>query len=192
MPDHWLFITGKLAEPALQRTLVTLSSQVGFTYTVAVLPITVIALATTQWIARHLQIPEGIDKVLLPGLCNGDLAVFQKLHGPIKVERGPKDLRDLPEFFGQGFQVPSDYGVHDITILAEINHAPRLPLADLIAQARQARTEGADIIDVGCEPGEPWSGVGQAVRALRAEGLRVSIDSFQVKEIEAAVKAGTE
>ena len=31
----------------------------GFTFHVAVLPITVAALATTPWIARHLSVPAG-------------------------------------------------------------------------------------------------------------------------------------
>ena len=40
---------------------------------VAVLPITVAALATTPWIARHLHVPRRLDRVILPGLCRGDL-----------------------------------------------------------------------------------------------------------------------
>src|SRR5205823_3164612 len=48
------------------------------------------------------------------------------------------------------------------------------------------------VIDVGCNPGEPWAGAGECVRALIAEGHRVSIDSLNPQEIEAAVKAGAE
>ena len=66
---HLLFVTGKLAEPALRRTLADLAPRAGFDYSVAVLPITVVALATTPWIARHLSVPDGIDRVILPGLC---------------------------------------------------------------------------------------------------------------------------
>ena len=51
---HLLFVTGKLAEPSLRRTLEELAPRVGFEYSVVVLPITVVALATTPWIARHL------------------------------------------------------------------------------------------------------------------------------------------
>ena len=50
---HYVFLTGKLAEPALRRVLAGLAPAAGFEYTVAVLPITVAALATTPWIARH-------------------------------------------------------------------------------------------------------------------------------------------
>src|SRR5262245_37992593 len=178
---HILFVTGKLAEPSLRRTLAELAPRAGFDFSVAVLPITVAALATTPWVARHLTVPPGTDRVLLPGLCAGELDVIGVPAGAA-VERGPRDLRDLPEFFGAGGGPPPGYGAHDITILAEINHAPRLAAADLLACARHARDSGADVIDLGCDPGAPWAGVGGAVRALRAEGLRVSLDSFDPRE----------
>jgi dihydropteroate synthase-like protein len=190
-PPHLLFVTGKLAEPALRRTLADLAPRAGFEYSVAVLPISVVALATTPWIANHLELPRSIDRLVLPGLCAGDLAMVAERAG-IPVERGPKDLRDLPEFFGSRTGLPPGYGAYDIEILAEINHAPQLPLAELLSQARACRTAGADVIDVGCDPGTTWSGVGAAVRALRQEGLRVSIDSFNAAEVEAAVAAGAE
>lgn len=185
-----LFVTGKLAEPALRRLLDDLAPRAGFVAEVAVLPITVIALATTAWIARHLGEIGDVDRVVLPGLCQGDLGIVAEKVGK-PVERGPNDLRDLPEFFRAG-PVPSDYGAHDIEILAEINHAPRLPLAELLRQARAFADEGADVIDLGCDPGGTWAGIGDAVRALRDDGLRVSVDSFNPDEVEAALAAGAE
>src|SRR5262249_36876826 len=110
----------------------------------------------------------------------------------VPCDRGPADLRDLPEFFGRGGGRPPGYGAFDIEILAEINHAPRLPPADLVARARAARADGADVIDLGCDPGVTWGGVGDAVRALRGEGLRVSLDSFNPAEAAAAAAAGAE
>src|SRR5439155_21992292 len=68
---HLLFVTGKLAEPALRRTLAELSAACSFDYSIAVLPITVAALATTPWIARHLQVPAATKQVILPGRCGG-------------------------------------------------------------------------------------------------------------------------
>jgi dihydropteroate synthase-like protein len=151
----------------------------------------VAALATTPWIGRHLSIPEGIDRVLLPGLCAGALDVIAA-QTPAAVERGPKDLRDLPLFFGEHAGVPAGYGMHDIEILAEINHVPQMTLEEILTQARTLRASGADVIDLGCDPGVPWSGAGDTVRALRDAGLRVSIDSFNAAETEAAVAAGAE
>jgi dihydropteroate synthase-like protein len=188
---HILFVTGKLAEPALRRTLAELAGRAGFDYSVAVLPITVAALATTPWVARHLSVPAGVDRVLLPGLCGGDLSALAEVTA-VPAERGPKDLRDLPEFFRAGGGPPPGYGAHDITILAEINHAPRLPPDELLARGRAAHAAGADVIDLGCDPDLTWSGAGEAVRALRAEGLRVSLDSFNPAEVEAAAAAGAE
>src|SRR5207244_3874012 len=117
MALHILFVTGKLAEPALRRTLAELAPRAGFSFSVAVLPITVAALTTTPWVANHLEPPAGIDRVLLPGLCGGDLEPVRARAG-VPVERGPKDLRDLPEFFGACDTARADYGRFDIEILA--------------------------------------------------------------------------
>src|SRR5882762_5332896 len=121
---HLLFVTGKLAEPALRRLLADLAGRAGFDFSVAVLPITVAALTTTPWVARHLTVPPGIERVILPGLCGGDLAEVAAVAG-VPVERGPVDLRDLPDFF-KADKPKTDYGTFDIAILAEINYAPRL------------------------------------------------------------------
>jgi dihydropteroate synthase-like protein len=188
---HLLFVTGKLADPALRRALADLAPQAGFEYRVAVLPISVAALMTAPWVARHLTVPPGIDRVLLPGWCAGDLAPVETV-AKVPVERGPKDLRDLPTHFGRQTGPPPGYGAHDIAILAEINHVPRLTLDELLALARGLRDDGADVIDVGCDPGVTWAGAGDAVKALRDAGLRVSIDTFDPAEVEAAVKAGAE
>jgi dihydropteroate synthase-like protein len=191
MPPRILFVTGKLAEPSLRRVVGELAPKVGFEPEVAVLPITVAALLTTDWVGRKLQVPAGTERVVLPGYCRGELDAIPTASGA-RVERGPKDLRDLPEYFGARHGRPESYGQHDIEIVAEINHAPTLTLDQILTAARRYRDSGADVIDVGCDPDGNWSGVGDAVRALRAEGFRVSIDSFDPGEVEAALAAGAE
>jgi dihydropteroate synthase-like protein len=186
-----LFVTGTLAEPALRRMLADLAPKAGFTPDVAVLPITVAALMTADWVARHLAVPPGTERVVLPGFCRGDAGEVSAAAG-VQAELGPKDLRDLPEHFGHGSGPPPGYGGHDIEILAEINHAPQLPRDELLNLARRYAADGADVIDLGCDPGTTWAGVRDAVKALRDAGLRVSVDSMNVAEIAAAAKAGAE
>jgi dihydropteroate synthase len=190
-PEHILFVTGRLAEFALRQVLDDLAPRVGFRAEVAVLPITVAALMSPKWVARNLTVPPGIDRVILPGHCAGDLAaVAEKAGTPVVC--GPEDLRDLPRFFGRGDTPRAELGAFDIEILAEINHVPRISRGELLDTARRFAAEGADRIDVGCDPGGPWPGVGDAVAALRDQGLRVSIDSFDPAEVRAAVDAGAD
>src|SRR5687767_6814466 len=183
-----LFVTGRLAEPALRRVLSEMAPP--FEYDIAVLKITVAALMTTEWIARALDVPPGVDLVLIPGLCEGEPGAIAEKTG-VAVEKGPKDLREIPVHFGRS-AVAADYGDWDIEILAEINNAPRLTPAAVHAAATYFKASGADIIDVGCTPGLPFPGLGALVRDLVKEGMRVSIDTFDTAEIREAVAAGAE
>ena len=86
------------------------------------------------------------------------------------VERGPRDLRRLPEFFGHAAAAGR---------LRRARHPDRrrdqsLPaaaLAEILAQAERLAADGADLIDVGCDPGGPWSGVGETVRRCATPGI---------------------
>lgn len=184
------FVTGRLAEHSLRHVVRPLAEQVGFDYTIDVLPITVAALMTPGWIARRIEVPPGTTRVLVPGYCVGELGPIQHAAGVV-VERGPRDLRHLPDFFGRA-PLPPDYGSYSIEIIAEINHCPRLPLEQIRLMARQLAGDGANVIDLGCEPDGPWQGAAETVRALRDDGYRVSIDSLDPREIAPAVDAGAE
>ena len=170
------FVTGRLAESALRQILPGVAAKAQFEYSIQVLPITVAALLTPKWIAPRLEIPSGTSRVVLPGYCLGDLSPIEETIS-IPVECGPKDLRRLPEYFGQKPD-RSDYGKWDIEIIAEINHAPRLSLPEIVETALKLSSDGATLIDVGCEPNSNWSGVSDCVKALKDVGLRVSIDSL--------------
>jgi dihydropteroate synthase len=189
--DHIQFVTGRLAEPALRRVVEQIAPAAGFTFTVDVLPITVAALMTPKWIARHIQRNESATRIIVPGYCDGSLDEVASVTGRT-IELGPKDLRQLPEYFGQRDPALDEYGRFDIEIIAEINHAPRRSQAEVLEIATSLRDDGADIIDVGCTPGTRWTGVADCVAALRDAGHRVSIDSFDANEIELAVRAGAE
>ena len=80
--EHIHFVTGRLAEHALRPVLASLAARVGFTYTIDVLPITVAALMTPSWIARHVRIPAEAKRVIIPGYCEGDSRAVQSLTRP--------------------------------------------------------------------------------------------------------------
>jgi dihydropteroate synthase-like protein len=183
-----LFVTGKLAAPALRATLAAMAPP--FEYEVAVLRITVAALMTTSWIARHLPAPDGCDRIVIPGLCEGDPAVIEERTG-VPAEKGPADLRDLPEHFGRSALAES-YGQHDIRIFAEINNVPYLEREEVLRQAAYYRASGADVIDLGCSLDRKLADAADLVALLKAQGFGVSIDTFDRDEILAADRGGVD
>ena len=184
-----LFLTGKLAEPSLRRVLA--EHELPFAWDVATMRITVAALMTTDWIAKQPLTPApGTDLIMIPGLCEGEVAALSERLG-VPVEKGPKDLREIPQHFGRAARA-ADYGAWQIEILAEINNAPKMDRAALRALAEYYRASGADVIDLGCTPGRPFPELGSVVRELTEAGFRVSVDSFDAGEISTALDAGAE
>jgi dihydropteroate synthase-like protein len=183
-----LFLTGKLAAPALRATLEAMAP--GFEYDVHVMRITVAALMTTPWIARHLPPTDGVDRILIPGLCEGDVRAIEDRAG-VPVEKGPADLRDLPEHFGQA-ALRQEYGAYDIRIFAEINNVPYLPRDEVFRLAEYYRASGADVIDLGCSLDRKLEDAAELVGRLKERGFTVSIDTFDKTEILAADRGGVD
>ena len=161
-----------------------------FPYEVAVLRITVAALMTTAWIAKHLTDVAGVDRIVIPGLCEGDVREIED-RWTVKAEKGPSDLRDLPEHFGQK-ALREEYGAHDIRIFAEINNVPYLPREEVVRLAEYYRGSGADVIDLGCSLDRKFEDVGEVVSLLRGRGFTLSIDTLDPVEILAADRAGVD
>ncbi len=185
------FVTGKLAEGALREIVASLAQKLQFQYTIDVLPITVAALMTPQWLLKHIRIPSDTTRVILPGyLTPGLEEIRRSIETQASIECGPKDVRDLPTIFGKKRFKGEDYGEYTIEIIAEINYAPRFELPKLIELAKSLVKDGANRIDLGCEPGQRWIQVSEAVRALKDEGLTLSIDTFDPWEAEEATRAG--
>lgn len=183
-----IFVTGKLAAPALQATLYAMAPD--FEYEVAALRISVAALMTTPWISKHLPSAEGFDRILIPGLCEGDVRVIEDRFG-VKTEKGPADLRDLPEYFGQA-ALREEYGAYDIRIFAEINNVPYMPREEILRRAQYFRENGADVIDLGCSLDRKFEDAAEVVGLLKTQGFVVSIDTFDKAEILAADRAGVD
>jgi dihydropteroate synthase-like protein len=181
-----LFVTARLAAEALRATLGRID--LDFDYEVAVLDGSVAALMRTDWIARRLADARGCRRVMIPGLCRGDLAVIADKLG-VPVVRGPKDLKDLPRHFGQE-RILEGYGEYSTQILAEIVEAYRLPFDEIVTAAEYFRDSGADIIDLGCPPAEGFPGVGDVVTGLKERGFTVSVDTFDPGTIREADAAG--
>ncbi|MFM7039999.1 MAG: DUF6513 domain-containing protein [Planctomycetaceae bacterium] len=186
-----LFVTGRLAESSLREVLSGLALKAGFTWEIAVPGIQVAALLHTSLLKRRLSVPADVDRVILPGWCQGDIEELSRHFGK-PFEPGPRDLYDLPEFFGTGKRRAADLSRRSIEIVAEINHATRLPSDEILTQALSLAAAGADVIDVGGVPGESSPRITEIVALLKSHGLRVSIDSFDRGEVEQAVSAGAE
>src|SRR5262245_45415699 len=87
MPEKIVFVTGSLAEPRLQR----LSNELGneeMEITVWNVGVKVAALMTTKIVEWRLTLPEGTDRVVMPGRFRGDLERLSDFFGT-RFERGP-------------------------------------------------------------------------------------------------------
>jgi dihydropteroate synthase-like protein len=185
--ERLLFVTGKLAAPALRDTLGR--AELPFGYDVAVMKITVAALMTTDWIARRLEVPDSVTRIMVPGMCEGEVDVLSERFG-VPAEKGPADLKALPSWFGQE-DARAGYGERDIRVFAEINHVPRLDRDRIFEVAEYYRDAGADVIDLGLSLGRDWLAEGPRVIAeLRAAGFELSIDTLDPDEILMADEAG--
>ena len=130
--ERILFVTGRFAEEPLRKVVDQLAEESDFTGSLAVTKISVAALLHADWLAGQLQIDDPVDRVIVPGWCQGDLSRLEaQFNTPF--ERGPKDLFDLPAYFGSEKKEPVDLSQYTIEILAEINHAPRLELQEIVA-----------------------------------------------------------
>jgi len=189
MPDHVLFLTGRLAEKSLVRLLEAMQPA-PFEYKVLALSLQVAGLMTSDMILRRLPDVAGASKVMVPGRCRGDLDALSARFG-IPFERGPDDLKDLPRFLGRG-DAAIDLSRHDVRIFAEIVDAPNMEVGAILDQAAAYRTAGADVIDVGCLPRTPFPHLEEAISALHAAGHSVSVDSMDEQELLRGGRAGAD
>jgi dihydropteroate synthase-like protein len=193
MAEKLLFVTGKLAEKSLNKVLQEVAANPKtppFKYRVEQIGVSVAALMTPEMIARRLKNSGNANKMILPGLCQGDLSQLHRQYG-IPVERGPEDLKDLPEYFGQAGKTP-DLSQYSVQIFAEIVDAPDLTVDEIVEKATHFQAQGANVIDLGCLPGKPFLHLADTIKALKQAGFKVSVDSMNSDELLLAGKSGAD
>lgn len=184
-----VLVTGSLAEQRLVRLADELRGD-ALDPVVVNVGVKVAALMTAEIVERRLKLPPETDRAILPGRFRGDLDRLSKTFG-VPFERGPEELADLPGFFGRGGLEP-DLSRHACAIFAEIVDATTLSVAEIVAKARALAADGADVIDLGCMPDTAFAHLEEAIAALRADGLKVSVDSADPQELARANRAGAD
>ena len=198
--EHLLFLTGRLAQPSLERVLAGIEAP-PFSWEVRELGLQVAALMTAEMIGRRIAVPvltagtpdapaRRVDRIVVPGRCRGDLEAVSR-HLGIPVERGPDEVKDLPRHFDRAAQAIT-LDARGTMIFAEIVDAPRLTVAQILERAARLRADGADVIDLGSLPETPFGHLAESVQALKAAGYAVSVDSVDPHELIRGARAGAD
>lgn len=190
---HYLFLTGRMAEANLRAQLQQLNTD-SYTWDVINVGVKVAALMTERHLSKRLPDllanTETADKIYLPGLFGGNTDSLSNEFS-VAFEKGPRDLRDLPEFFG-GPAIKPDFSKYDCRVFAEIVDAPNMTTDAIIERSRYYQQCGADVIDIGGLPGREFPHLGDAISALKSEGFCVSVDSADLDELKAGAAAGAD
>lgn len=187
--EHIVFLTGRLAQPALERVLAGIDDA-PFTWEVREIGLQVAALMTADMIRRRVAAPVAANRILVPGRCRGDLDALSAHYG-IPVQRGPEELKDLPRFFDRQDKA-IDLSEYEVAVFAEIVDAPRLTVEAILERAALHRRDGADVIDLGCLPATRFDHLEDSVRALKTAGFAVSVDSMDPQELKRGGLAGAD
>ena len=187
--ERILFLTGRLAEKSLRRTLGAMAAP-PFEWEVRELGLSVAALMTADMIGRRLADAPGFDRIVVPGRCRGDLDPVARQLG-VPVVRGPEELVDLPKFFGRAAEA-RDLSRYEARLFVEIIDAPQLSVEVIGQRARELAAQGADVIDLGCLPATPFPHLEEAVAHVKSLGFAVSVDSLETDELLRGGKAGAD
>lgn len=189
MAENLLFLTGHLAERRLSDIVANLAPK-DADWQVVNLGIKVAALMTEAIIENRLKKPVHADRIIVPGRSRMNLDRLSASYG-ISFQRGPDELIDLPQFFGRGGK-PPDLSQYDLRIFAEIVEAPGLSIDEMLARAAVYRDQGADVIDIGCQPDVEFAHLEDMVRALKKAKYKVSVDSGNPDELQRGARAGAD
>lgn len=189
MAKRIVLVTGSLAEPRVKRIAEELNDP-DLEPIVANVGVKVAALMTTEIVERRLKLPDHPDRVIMPGRFRGDLERLSD-HFGTRFERGPEEIADLPEYLGHAAR-KIDLSEQDVKIFGEIVDATLMTPEQIVERSRKYRADGADVIDLGCLPDSPFPHLEASIAALRADGAKVSVDSFNPEELSRATRAGAD
>jgi dihydropteroate synthase-like protein len=145
---------------------------------------------TTDMVARRLLDTFGADRIIVPGRCRGSLEALSQTLG-LPIDRGPEELKDLPQYFGKAAQKP-DLSRYSVKIFAEIVDAPNVSVEEVVKRAHYYKKNGADVIDIGCLPSTDFPHMEAIIQTLKQEGFMVSIDSLEAEDLLRGAKAGAD
>ena len=185
--DKLLFLTGHLAENRLKKAVTSAGLQDG-SWNVANIGIKVAALMTDAIVRNRLKGPLDATRVIVPGRSRMDLSALGD-HFGVPFERGPDELADLPQYLGHGGK-PPDLSKYDVRIFSESVDASALTVDEMAARAHLQKAKGADVIDIGCQPGSAFPHLEEMVHALIEAGFKVSVDSGDPEELRRGARAG--
>ncbi len=168
MAEKLLFLTGRLAEQRLKDTVVAMGLPNG-TWRITNIGVKVAALMTEAIVRNRLKEPLDADRVIVPGRSRMDLESLGA-HFGVPFERGPDEIIDLPQYFGQDGG-PPDLSQYDVRIFAEIVDAPTYTIDALLARGLELKAKGADVIDIGCQPDVAFPHLEETVMAMTQAGL---------------------
>lgn len=221
-----LFITGQLAEEELRQQVRAIMKRERFTAGVLSVPVTIASLLSAKWLVKYFQkhsLPKcpGSDgtwtRICVPGWSRGDFRLLEEELG-VPVVRGPKDLRELPEFFRSGAMdgqvggqssgkvdatdavlpksrnvrrvTDAEYGAYSVRLFARISHASRRSLREISELIQKYDFDRADVVVLSCDTGRAWPQLPQVIRMLRETGFRVGIDSRSHEDVDLAIRCG--
>ncbi|TXM70133.1 dihydropteroate synthase [Methylobacterium sp. WL12] len=188
-PEHLVFVTGKLARARLEKVASALPPE-RFAWSIADSGVKVAALMTEEIIKRRVTLPDGATRIVLPGRCRANPEALAA-HFGLPVERGPDEIVDLPAHLGlAGRKV--DLSRHDLRIFSEIVDASKMNADQVVAKGLDLARRGADVIDLGGLPDTDFPHLEACVRGLKAQGLKVSVDSFSIDELRRGAAAGAD
>lgn len=187
--EHIVFLTGRLAQPSLERVLSAIDNA-PFTWETRDIGLQVAGLMTADMVRRRLPVPVVADRIIVPGRCRGDVEALSAHYG-LPVQRGPEELKDLPRFFNRAAKAV-DLSAYEVAIFAEIVDAPRLTVAQIVERAQAYQADGADVIDLGSLPDTPFGHLAESVQALKALGLQVSVDAVDPQDLLRGGRAGAD